>query len=88
MAGSVFFLAGLAGAAWFGINRLLAALGMISLQAAAPAWGVAACAVLLLIGLQFVFLGILGEYIGRISRQVKGRPQYIIEEKAGFSDEE
>lgn len=32
-------------------------------------------------GIQLIFLGIVGEYIGNIFDEVKGRPHYIIEEK-------
>jgi dolichol-phosphate mannosyltransferase len=42
--------------------------------------------VLLLGGVQLIFLGILGEYLGRIYDEVKKRPLYIIAEKLGFND--
>lgn len=35
-------------------------------------------------GLQLVFLGVLGEYIGAIFDEVKGRPHYIVDEKINF----
>ncbi|MDA1044956.1 MAG: glycosyltransferase family 2 protein [Verrucomicrobia bacterium] len=35
------------------------------------------------VGLQFMFLWILGEYIGRIYNDVRKRPLYVIEERAG-----
>ncbi len=38
-------------------------------------------------GIQLFFLGILGEYIGRIYDEVKQRPYYIIDEKIGFKNE-
>lgn len=34
--------------------------------------------------LQLVALGIIGEYIARISSEIKRRPLYIIEEKIGM----
>ncbi|MFV0322666.1 MAG: glycosyltransferase family 2 protein [Alphaproteobacteria bacterium] len=35
-------------------------------------------AVLFMSGIQFILIGILGEYIGQIHREVKGRPNFII----------
>lgn len=35
-------------------------------------------------GVQFIILGIYGEYIGRIYEEVKARPLYIIKKKIGF----
>ncbi|MEZ0537737.1 glycosyltransferase family 2 protein [Caldicellulosiruptoraceae bacterium PP1] len=35
-------------------------------------------------GLMFIMIGIIGEYIGRIYDEAKGRPLYIVDEKEGF----
>jgi hypothetical protein len=44
--------------------------------------------VIFLSGMILFFLGMIGEYVGRIYEETKSRPQYIIAHKAGsFTDE-
>lgn len=73
---------------YIGINRILIIFKMISSEKLIPGWATLVCSIMFLMGLQFVFLGILGEYIGRIYSAVKRRPLFIIEEKLGLKDEE
>lgn len=40
-----------------------------------------------LFGLQFVFLGVLGEYLGRVFEEAKARPLYFVREMVGFPEE-
>ena len=46
-----------------------------------PGWYIPLTVQLLLSGINFVFLGIMGQYVGRIYQEVKKRPRFIVETK-------
>jgi len=45
-----------------------------------PGYGTTVGLISLLFGILFILIGILGEYIGRILLEVRGRPRYIVSE--------
>jgi dolichol-phosphate mannosyltransferase len=54
-----------------------------------PGWTSLIVVILFLFGVNFIFLGIIGEYLGRIFIEAKGRPKYVIGhvyEKRGSGD--
>ena len=51
-------------------------------------WASLACIVCFMGGVQALFLGVIGEYIGKIYLEVKGRPRYIISERTWEDDED
>lgn len=50
---------------------------------AAPGWTTTTIMVCLVGGLQLIFLGVIGEYIGRIFEEVKQRPLYWLRAELG-----
>ena len=65
------------------IGSMIAALGLIIYKLVGnvvTGWTSMMVLMLFLFGLNFAFLGILGEYIGRIFLETKQRPNYIIEQ--------
>jgi len=61
-----------------------AALVLWPLGAAPSPWANVTMALAGLFGLQFVMLGVLGEYVGRTFEEAKGRPIYIVRDTLGF----
>lgn len=49
-----------------------------------PGYASTMVAVIVMGGIQLVVLGIIGEYLGRLYSEVKGRPLYIVDSRLGF----
>ena len=79
-------------ATWLGALSGLAAIGVALWtiyerffgQGIVPGWSTIMIAVSLASSAQLLMTGILGEYVGRIYTEVKGRPLYVVGEKVGF----
>ena len=80
---------------WFGVAiavggvgfGLLLLIGRVLFGAEWAAEGVFTLFAILFIfiGAQFVAMGLLGEYLGRVYHDVRGRPRYFIDHIAGHS---
>jgi dolichol-phosphate mannosyltransferase len=53
-----------------------------------PGFGTVTIAVLLLGGIQLIAIGIIGEYVGRIYDEVKGRPLYLVRSRLNILEDE
>jgi polyisoprenyl-phosphate glycosyltransferase len=51
-----------------------------------PGFSAITIVVLLLGGIQLIAIGIIGEYVGRIYDEVKGRPLYLVRSRRNFSE--
>ncbi len=49
-------------------------------NSAVPGWASTTLPIYFLGGIQILFIGILGEYLGKTYQEIKGRPRYLIEE--------
>jgi dolichol-phosphate mannosyltransferase len=52
-----------------------------------PGFGTVTIVVLLLGGIQLIAIGIIGEYVGRIYDEVKGRPLYVVRARLNIAEE-
>ena len=69
------------GASFFGFLAILIISGLRIFSALAiPGWASTLVAIFFMGGVQLICVGLLGEYISRIYDEVRGRPQYIVDE--------
>lgn len=61
---------------------LYIAIKTLALGKDVPGFATIVCLLLIIGGVNLIFLGIIGSYIGRIYEEVKNRPSYIIKEKS------
>jgi dolichol-phosphate mannosyltransferase len=73
-------------AALSGVGVLIVILGRLFGNQAFLGQATTLVMVLFLGGVQLISLGIIGEYLGRIYDEVKGRPMYIVKEAVGFDE--
>lgn len=69
-------------ALWAIIEKILVLSGVLSAPPASG-WASMMVAITFMGGVQLITLGIIGEYIGRIYEEVKGRPLYLVANKFG-----
>ena len=65
------------------IQRLIYALISYFTGNAVAGWTATVSSIWLLGGIQLLCIGVVGGYVGKIYSEVKARPRYRIEEKAG-----
>jgi glycosyltransferase involved in cell wall biosynthesis len=54
----------------------------------APGYPSIIISIMFFAGIQLISLGVLGEYLGRVYEQVKGRPLFIVAEEIGLADDD
>ena len=50
-------------------------------QATVSGWASTVCIICFMLGVQMIFMGILGEYLGKIYLEVKRRPVFFVAER-------
>jgi hypothetical protein len=58
----------------------------VVLGSVVPGWASTVGILSFLFGILFIFLGLIGEYVGRILIQVRERPLFIVADQIGFEE--
>jgi dolichol-phosphate mannosyltransferase len=78
-------LIGLIGSLFSVLGILYSFFGRFVGKGVVPGWASTLMVISLLFFLLFIYLGVLGEYIGRMVVEVRRRPRFIVSETRGFS---
>jgi len=78
-------LIGLIGSLFSALGILYAFFGRFFGKGVVPGWASTLMVISLMFFLLFIYLGVLGEYIGRMVVEVRRRPRFIVSETRGFA---
>jgi len=78
-------LIGLIGSLFSALGILYAFFGRFFGKGVVPGWASTLMVISLMFFLLFIYLGVLGEYIGRMVVEVRRRPRFIVSETKGFT---
>jgi hypothetical protein len=83
--------------AWTYIGTVIAAFALLAafyfvleamvIGVSAPGFASLIVSIMFFAGVQMISLGVLGEYLGRVFAEVKGRPLYLVAERIGEAPE-
>ena len=75
-------------AAGIGFLSILYSIAAFIFADTSPGWASLMCLTAFIGGLVLLSLGIIGEYVGKIYEEIKGRPTFIVAEEINFEDSE
>ena len=69
-------------------GMLYAIMGKLFTSGAVPGWASSVAIISFLLGILFILIGLLGEYIGRILVEVRRRPRFLVTERVGVDEQD
>lgn len=74
-----------AGIIYIGL-QIATSMGLLALTPPPPGWTTITLLILFFGGVQCIFIGIIGQYLGNVYNEVKQRPRWLIDEQVGLID--